>query len=248
MPTRHYMPEENAIWRTLYERMLPRWRQWGTRPFLDGLAKLNLAPDHVPELDEVNGRLKPLTGFRAVAVPGYIEAKDFFAHLARREFPTVVSVRQADQLDYLPEPDIFHDVAGHVPMHTDPVFADTLARFGALARDLHDSQAVKNELARFFWFTIEFGLMRENGALKAYGSGLMSSFGEIEFALTLPHVERRDFKLADVIATPFEIDHYQNRLYVIESFEQLYEAVGELESSLPLVSGRKNTSTAPIKK
>ncbi len=246
MPTRHYSPEENAVWRQLYERMLPRWERWGTRPFLDGLAKLKLAPDHVPQLDEVNERLRPLTGFQAVAVPGYIEAKRFFAHLAQREFPTVVKVRAASELDYLPEPDIFHDVAGHVPMHTDAVFAGTLERFGALAEVLADGESV--ELARFFWFTIEFGLMREEGRLKAYGSGLMSSYGEMEYALASPKVERREFDLAEVLRTPFEIDHYQNRLYVIESFEQLYEAVGELESSLPFVSGRKKTKSAPSRK
>jgi phenylalanine-4-hydroxylase len=243
MPERQYSHAEHAVWRKLYERMMPRWRRWATAEFLEGQAKLRLEPGRIPQLDDVNERLAPLTGFRAVPVPGYIEATDFFAHLARREFPTVLSVRTEQQLDYLPEPDIFHDVAGHVPMHTDPVFARTLERVGALARHGHTT-----ELARFFWFTIEFGLIRQNGALKAYGSGLLSSYGEIEFALASPHVERLSFRLADVIATPFEIDHYQNKLYVIESFDELYEAVGALESSRPFVSGSKNTSAAPAKK
>lgn len=238
MGARNYLPQENAIWNLLYRRMEEPWERYATRAFLEGQRKLGLRPDHVPQLEEVNQRLLPLTGFQAAEVPGYVPAKEFFGYLRRRSFPTVTSLRRADQLDYLPEPDIFHDVAGHVPMHTDPVFADTLARFGALAEALHDEQAVAQPLARFFWFTIEFGLIEEGQGMKAYGSGLLSSFGELEFALGSPKVERRPFSLEEVLATPFEIDHYQGRLFVLESFAELYAAVAELERSLPLVSGR----------
>jgi phenylalanine-4-hydroxylase len=223
-----YTKAEHAIWQRLYERMLPRWEAGATPVFLDGLAALNLEPGHVPELDEVNRRLAPLTGFQAVAVDGYMPAVEFFAHLRRRQFPTVTRVRREDQMDYLPEPDLFHDVAGHVPMHTNRVFADTLASFGALAEEMHGDERVSGALARFFWYTIEFGLMDCGGGLKAYGSGLMSSFGELDHALHSSAVERRAFDLKEVIATPFEIDHYQNRLYVVGSFEELYEAVGRL--------------------
>lgn len=223
-----YEPHEHAIWKRLYERMLPRWEQGATPVFLAGVAKLALAPDHVPELSEVNARLAPLTGFQAVAVPGYVPAAVFFEHLSQRRFPTVTSVRAEAQMDYLPEPDIFHDVAGHVPMHTSPVFADTLASYGALAADLHDEASVAGALARFFWYTVEFGLMDTPQGLKAYGSGLLSSFGELDYALHSPNVVRRPFDLAEVLATPFEIDHFQNQLFVVDSFEQLYAAVGEL--------------------
>jgi phenylalanine-4-hydroxylase len=219
--------------------MEPRWDRWAASAFNQGRAKLNLAPDHVPQLGEVNARLAPLTGFQAVPVTGYIGPADFFGHLRRREFPTVTTVRRMDQMDYLPEPDIFHDVAGHVPMHTDPIFAGTLSNFGALAEAFHNDEATNQQLARFFWFTIEFGLLAEGGQLKAYGSGLLSSFSELEFSLDSPHVERRPFSLPEVLETPFEIDHFQNRLYIIDGFDQLYAAVAELESSLPLVSGRK---------
>lgn len=244
MPRIFYSENENRIWQRLYERMLPRWEKWANAVFLEGLAGLELGAGRVPQLEDVNARLRPLTGFQAVPVDGYLGAEKFFAHLARREFPTVTRVRDEAQMDYLPEPDIFHDVAGHVPMHTNATFAKTLQRFGQLAALASEEQG----LARFFWFTVEFGLLAEKGSLKAYGSGLMSSAAEMEYALTSPNVERRDFRLDEVMATPFEIDHFQNRLYVIESFEQLYEAVAELESSLPLVSGRKNTSSAPNRK
>lgn len=223
-----YTQQEHATWRKLYERMLPQWDRCATPVFLSGVHKLALAPDHVPQLSEVNARLAPLTGFQAVEVPGYVPAVEFFSHLKSRRFPTVTSVRHEDQLDYLPEPDIFHDVAGHVPMHTDPVFADALSSFGALAEELHNDEQVGGALARFFWFTIEFGLMETDKGLRAYGSGLMSSFGELEYALHSPEVARCPFQLSQVIETPFEIDHFQKRLFVIEGFDQLYEAVNEL--------------------
>ncbi len=235
-----YPAAEHQIWSKLYQRMLPKWERHGTAVFLSGLEKLALNESSIPQLPDLNARLFPLTGFQAIPVDGYIGATDFFAHLQQRKFPTVTRVRNETQLDYLPEPDIFHDVAGHVPMHTDPTFAAVLQRFGSLPHN--------EALARFFWFTVEFGLIEERGHLKAYGSGLMSSFGELDYALTSPNVVRRPFQLAEVMATPFEIDHFQNRLYVIESFNQLYDAVAELESSLPFVSGKKNTSTAPSKK
>ena len=225
-----YTEQQHATWRKLYERMLPQWDRCATPVFLNGVHQLALAPDHVPQLSEVNVRLAPLTGFQAVAVPGFVPAVEFFAHLKSRRFPTVTSVRREDQLDYLPEPDIFHDVAGHVPMHTDPVFADALSSFGALAGELHNDEQVGGALARFFWFTIEFGLMETSTGLRAYGSGLLSSFGELEYALHSSEVERRPFKLSEVIETHFEIDHFQNRLFVIEGFDQLYSAVGELRS------------------
>lgn len=245
MPLVSYTPSEHQIWNKLYQRMLPKWERHGTQVFLHGLEKLSLNEAAIPQLPDLNKRLQPLTGFQAIPVEGYIGAIDFFAHLKQRKFPTVTRVRNETQMDYLPEPDIFHDVAGHVPMHTDPTFAAVLQRFGALP---HSALPHDEALARFFWFTVEFGLIEERGHLKAYGSGLMSSFGELDYALTSPNVDRRPFQLAEVMATPFEIDHFQNRLYVIESFDQLYDAVAELESSLPLVSGKKNTSTAPNKK
>src|SRR5437763_11446806 len=166
--------------------MLPRWDRYANKHFLAGIGSLCLSPDRVPRLDDVNRFLSPLTGFRAKAVSGYVPAFLFFDCLRNREFPTTVTIRRSDKLDYLPEPDIFHDIAGHVPMHTDKAFADTLVRFGEVAHTAADIvQSIKDEdeqaavmtsiikaMARFFWFTIEFGLMRgEKGKIVAYGSG-----------------------------------------------------------------------------
>jgi phenylalanine-4-hydroxylase len=160
-------------------------------------------------------------------VKGFIPARDFFRCLSERRFPTTVIVRPREQLDYLPEPDIFHDVFGHVPLHADPVFADFLQRFGAVAvRARTDEETA--QMARLFWFTVEFGLIREGGDVKVYGSGLISSHGDAANALG-PKCDRRPFSLQAVIDQPFEIDHFQDVLFVVDAFDQLFDAVHEME-------------------
>ncbi len=206
------------------------WARHASTNFVRGVQRLGLDRDCIPDLDHINRRLAALTGFRAVGVGGYLEASVFFSCLAASEFPTSLTIRDAASLGYLPEPDIFHDVAGHVPMHTDPVFAKTLVRFGKLASRVAGDASAVEALARFFWFTVEFGLIRERGRLKAYGSGLMSSAGELRHSIESQNVERVPFGLDRVLRQTFKIDHYQPLLFVIESFDQLYEAVGEVEA------------------
>ncbi|HTL95446.1 MAG TPA: phenylalanine 4-monooxygenase [Gemmatimonadaceae bacterium] len=221
-----YESEAHAVWRILYERRMMTLRDTGSEVFLHGIERIGLASDRVPDLADVNRRLQPRTGWRAVGVGGFIPAAQFFRCLAQRRFPTTLAVRPRSQLDYLPEPDIFHDVFGHVPMHAEPVFADFLQRFGELgaaARNEHETQA----LARLFWFTVEFGLIEEGDGPRVYGSGLISSHGDAANALG-PTCERRPFSLEAVIAQPFEIDHFQHVLFVIPSFDELYRAVEEL--------------------
>jgi len=219
-----YSPEQHAVWAILYERRMQTLAATGSRVFLDGAERIGLRPDRVPELAEVNRRLAPRTGWAAVGVTGFLPAREFFACLSQRRFPTTLIVRTREQLDYLPEPDIFHDVFGHVPLHADPVFADFLQRFGALASAAETEEHVTG-MARLFWFTVEFGLIRENGELRLYGSGLISSPEEARFALESRDVERRPFELERVCATPFEIDHYQPLLFVLDSFAQLRDAM-----------------------
>ena len=187
--------------------------------------------------------LNPLTGFRARAVSGYVPAFAFFECLRNREFPTTITIRRSDQLDYLPEPDIFHDIAGHVPMHTDPRFADTLVRLGQCAhtaaaivseipneaKRLERLESIIRAMARFFWFTIEFGLMRGGNKLKVYGSGLLSSYGEIAHGVESHDVQRYPMQLEWVINQAFEIDKYQPLLFIVDSFEHLFGLVDELE-------------------
>ncbi len=220
-----YTPEDHEVWALLCARRLADLRANGSRLFLEGADLIGLRPDRVPDLADVNARLGRRTGWAAVPVRGFLPAPRFFAALAERRFPTTVTIRPRAQLDYLPEPDIFHDVFGHVPLHAHPAFADFLQGFGRLAAAARTEEAVRRA-ARLFWFTVEFGLIREDGRVKAYGSGLISSHGDCANALG-PDCDRRPFDLDAVLAQPFEIDRFQEVLFVVESFDQLFGAVEE---------------------
>ena len=244
-PYELYSDANHEAWRKLYARMHDRWLRYANHRFLQGLETLCLTPDRIPRLEDVNKFMAPRTGFRAKAVSGYVPPFLFFDCLRRREFPTTITIRDGETLDYLPEPDIFHDIAGHVPMHTDQAFADTLVRFGEsahtavrLVQDIRDKEeqtrratSIIKAMARFFWFTIEFGLMRsEDGkGLKAYGSGLLSSYGELAHSIDSPSVQRYPIQLEWVVNQYFEIDHYQPLLFVVRDFEHLFDLVGQLE-------------------
>ncbi|MEZ6241491.1 MAG: phenylalanine 4-monooxygenase [Phycisphaerales bacterium] len=248
-----YTEENHAVWKEMYEKRWEVLERQASRTFISGLKAIRLVPDRVPLLfgthtdpndpsktiKGINEYLRPLTGWQSRGVPGYLPAKSFFACLAAREFPTTIVIRPREQMDYLPEPDIFHDVFGHVPLHADAVFADFLQTYGQAALHTNDPYHIER-LGRLFWFTVEFGLIKEDGRLKIYGSGLVSSHGESEHALTAPEapkgvtlapsdtsgkIERRPFDLERVCDTEFEIDHYQPVLYVLESFEQLRDAM-----------------------
>ncbi len=222
-----YSEENQTSWRTLYDQQMAYLAAHASSVYLSGARSINLVRDHIPYLQgpqSVNHFLQKLTGWKSCAVPGYLPAKAFFACLARREFPTTVVIRPKESLHYLPEPDIFHDIFGHVPLHADPVFADFLQTYGKAAL-LTDDPYHTERLARLFWFTVEFGLIREDGVIKLYGSGLISSPGESVHALTSSEVDRRPFDLDTVCNTSFEIDHYQPILYVLENFAQLRDAM-----------------------
>src|SRR5580658_2461977 len=239
-----YSQENHDAWRRLYARMLPYWDRYANQHFLQGIQSLCLNPDRIPRLEDVNRFLSPLTGFQAQAVSGYVPSFVFFDCLRNRRFPTTVTIRRSDKLDYLPEPDIFHDVAGHVPMHTDKNFAGALVRFGECAHTAaeiaagirgpdtrtHYLTSVIRAMARFFWFTIEFGLMRGSDGLKVYGSGLLSSYGEIAHAIEAPEVQRFPIQLEWAINQAFEIDHYQPLLFIVDSFDHLFGLVDQLEA------------------
>lgn len=245
-PYELYSDDNQEAWKKLYALLLPKWKRFANAKFMEGICSLCLKPDRIPTLDEVNRFLEPLTGFQARAVSGYVPTFLFFDSLKRREFPTTITIRDSQKLNYLPEPDIFHDIAGHVPMHTDKAFADVLVKFGSLAeaavkRQAHSTNEeekiykIRNNiqaLARFFWFTVEFGLMREQGNICAYGSGLLSSADEIEYAVMAKEVQRHPFQLEWVINQSFEYDRFQPLLFIVESFEHLYQEVKQLEERL----------------
>ncbi len=221
-----YDAESHEVWQLLFARRMATLQETASTVFLEGMTRIGLGADRVPDLADVNRRLDASTGWNAVGVDGFIPAAQFFRCLSRRRFPTTLGVRPRAQLDYLPEPDIFHDVFGHVPLHADPVFADFLQRFGALAAGARTPEETE-QMARLFWFTVEFGLVQERGAVRIYGSGLISSHGDAAKALG-PDCARRPFELDAVINQAFEIDDLQPVLFVVESFDQLFEAVDTL--------------------
>ena len=247
-PYELYSEENQDTWRRLYRRIRPLWEKYANRKFMQGVENLMLDPDNIPRLDDVNKYLQPLTAFEARAVAGYVPAFIFFDCLRQRQFPTTITIRDGQKLDYLPEPDIFHDIAGHVPMHTDKRFADVLVRFGEVARTAaqraqqmsHSDDAVRDRIvesniramARFFWYTIEFGLMRQSNELKVYGSGLLSSCSEIQHCIESPMVQRYPAQLEWIINQYFEIDHFQELLFIVESFDHLFDLVDMLENWL----------------
>ena len=239
-----YTEENQETWTKLYDQQMAFLSDQASNVYLSGAKAINLVREHIPYLEgpkSVNIFLEELTGWQSKAVPGYLPAKAFFACLSRREFPTTISIRSKESIDYLPEPDIFHDIFGHVPLHADATFADFLQTYGKAAL-LTDDPMHTERLSRLFWFTVEFGLIREKGRVKLYGSGLLSSPGESKHALDSDDVERRPFDLVTVCNTPFEIDHYQPILYVLDSFDQLRDGMNEYAQQLISDAEAKSTS------
>jgi phenylalanine-4-hydroxylase len=259
-----YTREDHEVWRDLFDRRWTMLERQVSGQFIEGMKILRLTRERLPLLDDtiltrditiaggailkkgtrldgINKFLGQVSRWASYGVPGYLPAKAFFACLAQREFPTTVLIRPREVMDYLPEPDIFHDVFGHVPLHALKVFADFLQTYGRAALLCEDEEHIK-QLARLFWFTVEFGLIRENGQVRIYGSGLVSSHAESEYSLNgrweqkgqsapdcteRPIAEWRAFDLKRICATDFEIHHYQPIYYVLESFEQLRDAMNK---------------------
>lgn len=219
-----YTEEQHSVWSNVFVKRMEKLHDEGSGVFLKGVSSIGLESDRLPNLSEVNASLMKITGWESVAVPGYIMPKHFFQFLALRKFPTTITVRDRKNMDYVPEPDIIHDVLGHVPLHADNHFADFLQNYGLAAMCTNDPLHTER-LSRLFWFTVEFGLISENNKIKLYGSGLISSQGEGHHALRSSKVEHRPFDLEKVCNTPFNIDTYQPILYVLEGFDQLSEAM-----------------------
>jgi len=218
-----YTTAEHQVWDTLYERQAALLPGRACEPFLKGLEALDLHREGIPDFARINAELTRLTGWSVVAVPGLVPDEIFFEHLANRRFPAGQFIRPADQLDYLQEPDIFHDVFGHVPMLTDPVFADYMQAYGEGGRRAEGLGRLTN-LARLYWYTVEFGLMRTDAGLRIYGAGIVSSRAESIFALDDPSPNRLGFDLERIMRTPYRIDDFQQVYFVIPSLEALLEA------------------------
>jgi len=218
-----YSAAEHKVWVTLYERQTALLPGRACDPFLKGLDALDLHRTGIPDFARINEELKRLTGWTVVAVPGLVPDDVFFDHLANRRFPAGQFIRGPDQLDYLQEPDIFHDVFGHVPMLTNPTFADYMQAYGQGGlRALGLGQL--HNLARLYWYTVEFGLLETPKGLRIYGAGIVSSHAESIFALDDPSPNRLGFDLERVMRTPYRIDDFQQVYFVIPSLQALLDA------------------------
>jgi phenylalanine-4-hydroxylase len=217
-----YSDEEQAVWHLLRDRQSSLATRYACAEFLQGLATLGIG-DAIPDFEAVNARLKPLTGWRVVGVPGLIPDAAFYDHLAHRRFPVTVWIRKRTELDYLVEPDLFHDFFGHVPLLTDPVFADYMQAYGQ--RGVEAGLENIHRLARLYWYTVEFGLIRTSKGLKAYGAGILSSAAELKHAIEGQDVARLPFEPLRVMRTVYEIDKVQPAYFVLDDFRQLFDAV-----------------------
>ena len=223
-----YTAEDHTTWDILFARQSKQLPGRAAKAFLRGLDVLRLSKPGIPDYAELNDRLHAATGWQVVAVPGLVPDAVFFDHLANRRFVAGNFIRRRDQLDYLQEPDVFHDVFGHVPMLADPVFADYMQAYGEGGlRSLGFGSLDK--LARLYWYTVEFGLVREEGGIRLFGSGIVSSHGESVFALDDPSPNRVRFDLERVMRTRYRIDDYQQVYFVIDSFDDLLRQTVETD-------------------
>lgn len=216
-----YTSEEHDVWRCLFERQMAMLPGRAVPEFLDGVEVLDLVEGQIPDFRDLNQKLKVLTGWEVVAVPDLVPDEVFFEHLANKRFPAGRFIRRREQLDYLEEPDIFHDVFGHVPLLANQTFANYLEAYGkgglrALGRD------VLHKLARLYWYTVEFGLIQTKEGLRIYGAGILSSKTESIFALADPSPNRVRFDLERLLQTNYRIDDFQEIYFVIDSFDQLF--------------------------
>ncbi|ADW69144.1 phenylalanine 4-monooxygenase [Granulicella tundricola] len=226
-----YTAEQHGVWGELVARRMPQLRNHACAEYLDGFEQIGLSETALPDLGAVSARLGPRTGWASTPVSGFLPGDAFFEMLAARRFPTTTWLRSREAMDYTPEPDIFHDVFGHVPMHAHPVFADFLQHYGQVCANLIDRPEALERLGRLFWFTVEFGLIRQAGEIKVYGSGLISSHGECTRVLA-GGCEVREFELDAVLGQEFDTGAMQPVLYAVESFEQIYEAAKEAEGKV----------------
>jgi phenylalanine-4-hydroxylase len=223
-----YTKDEHAIWAELVRRRTPQIEKFACREYLDGYEFVGIEESRLPSLERISERLQPRTGWKTTPVSGFLPAPAFFEMLANREFPSTTRLRDRGSLEYTPEPDIFHDVFGHVPMHAHQVFADFLERYGELCATTEDANILE-QLGRLFWYTVEFGLIWQEGELKMFGSGIISSHRECSNVLE-GRCEVRRFDLEAVLNTTVKADEIHKVLFAIDSFDQMYEALLDTEA------------------
>jgi phenylalanine-4-hydroxylase len=226
-----YTEEDFKVWKILYERQMPNLPKAASQAYLDGVKIVNFTADKIANFEELNQILKDTTGWAVQVVPGLIDDDLFFGLLNNRRFPSSTWLRKMEQLDYLEEPDMFHDAFAHMPMLTNQHYVDFLEKLSGIALKHIDDPWAIQLLSRIYWFTIEFGLIRENGELRIYGAGILSSKGETKFSLS-DEPAHYPYDVKRIMNQEYWKDKFQDKYFVIESFEQLYNSIPEIESVL----------------
>jgi phenylalanine-4-hydroxylase len=222
-PYGRYTGTDHAVWRLLFERQGALLKGRACNEFLSGLAGLGVEKEGIPQFDRLTEALIKATGWQIVAVPGLVPDDVFFRHLAARRFPVTWWIRKPEQMDYLQEPDAFHDIYGHVPLLMNPVFGDYMQAYGEGGLKALEQGAL-NYLARLYWYTVEFGLIRTKEGLRIYGSGIVSSRGESIYCLDSPAPNRLGFDLLRIMHTGYRLDNFQKSYFIIDSFDELFAA------------------------
>jgi len=229
LPTTDYSSADNQVWSILFDRQLPSVKQYAYAQFMPGLEVLKFSPSCIPDFPATNRRLSELNGWSIYPVPGLISNTDFFMAMADKNFGVTGWIRKMEQLDYLEEPDLFHDVFGHVPLLADMRIANFLLGLADIARRHIQKDVVIEAIARVYWYTIEFGLVHENSSLKIFGAGILSSIAETKFVMS-PAANHQDFDLETILITPYIKDRFQEQYFVLDSIEQLNSILNQLEN------------------
>lgn len=229
---KNYTAEDFEVWRILFERQIEQLPGMATDEYLAGIHRIGFTSDSIPDFEQVNKVLLNYTGWQLHVVNGLIPNKEFFELLKNRCFPSSTWLRRMEQLDYLEEPDMFHDVFGHVPLLTNPHLCNFLADLSRIALRFIDNDYAIELISRIYWYTVEFGLIRENGALHIYGAGILSSKGETLYSIHDPKPKRIPYHVKTILQTPYIKDRFQEQYFVIDSYEQLYNSTEEIEKML----------------
>lgn len=227
----NYTQEDFKVWQTLFTRQMTVLEPWVSTAYLEAIEKVQFSADRIPDFREIDKLLQPLTGWGIQVVPCLCPQKEFFEYLSVRKFTATCWLRTMAQLDYLEEPDMFHDVFGHVPLLSDEAYGKFFLALSEIALEHIDNPIAIELLSRIYWFTIEFGLMHQDGQLKIYGAGIISSKGEAIHAMK-EHPAKHNFDIEKILDTPYRTDILQDKYFVIESFEQLYHSLPKILTSL----------------
>ncbi len=226
-----YTTEDFYVWKLLYERQIPHIKEVASKLYLEALDIIGFNADEIPHFEETTKKLQKQTGWKIGVVPELVPQKEFFEMLTNKVFPATCWLRSFEELNYIEEPDMFHDVFGHIPLLVNPAYAQFMQSFGKLAMKWIDDADAIAILARVYWYTIEFGLLNENKNNKIFGAGIISSIGETAHVFSNDSV-KTPFNIHEMLATPYRIDTLQPRFFVIESFEQLCSAIPDIDAEL----------------